>query len=102
MAIVDIAGLKEHLAFTPDLGSTEDAVLQRLLDGAQSYVEAVIGFEVEDSFGGVGQEPVPAALVHCVYQLAVHWWEIRGHDEAASLMKAAPVWVSNIDRKSVV
>lgn len=96
MTVATIQGLKGQLAFTPDIGGTDDSTLQQLLDAAQSYVETYIGKEIEAVFGGVGQDPIPAALVQAIYQLAAHWWEIRGQTEVVEMMKAAPVWVQAI------
>jgi hypothetical protein len=94
--VATIAQMKGLLAFTSDVGSTDDDTLQRLLDAAQSYVEVWIGGKIDDLWGGIGQDPIPAAITQAVIQLASHWWEIRGHEEAMSLMKTAPAWVEAI------
>lgn len=91
--VASIQGLKAQLAFTPDVGSTDDTLLQNLLDAALSYIESAVGFAIEERFGGPGQDPIPAALSQAVLQLAAHWWDQRGHDEAAAMMKTAPIWI---------
>lgn len=77
MAILTIYELKEHLAFTDDIGSEDDFLLARLIDGAQTHVERLLGFKIEETFGGVDQDPVPPALVEAVSQLAAWWYEQR-------------------------
>lgn len=77
MAVADLAGLKEQLSFTDDIGEADDALLQRKLDAAQNHVERLLGFKIEDIFGGTGQEPVPAVLIEAVLQLAAHWYDNR-------------------------
>ncbi|WP_370158463.1 head-tail connector protein [Salipiger bermudensis] len=81
MPIVTLDEIKEQLSFTDDIGTVDDAMLQRKLDAAQNHVERLLGFEIETSFGGVDQDPIPPALVEAVSQLAAWWYEQR---EAAS------------------
>lgn len=77
MAIVTLNQLKEQLAFTDDIGAVDDALLTRKLDAAQNQVERLLGFKIEETFGGVDQDPVPPALVEAVSQLAAWWYEQR-------------------------
>ncbi|MFD1341457.1 head-tail connector protein [Litorisediminicola beolgyonensis] len=81
MAIVLLAELKEQLAFTDDIGTADDALMQRKLDAAHDHVERLLGFKIEETFGGVDQDPIPPALIEAVSQLAAWWYEQR---EAAS------------------
>jgi uncharacterized phage protein (predicted DNA packaging) len=77
VAILTVANLKEHLSFTDDIGSADDALLARLIDGAQNHIERLLGFKIEDTFGGEDQDPIPPALVEAVAQLAAHWYDQR-------------------------
>lgn len=77
MAIVTLDQLKEQLAFTSDLGTLDDDLLNRKLAAAQNHVERLLGFKIETVFGGTGQDPVPPALVEAVSQLAAWWYENR-------------------------
>lgn len=77
MAITTLDMLKEQLSFTDDIGDIDDAMLQRKLDAAQNHVERLLGFKIEATFGGEGQDPVPPALVEAVLQLGAWWYENR-------------------------
>lgn len=81
MAILTLEQLREHLAFTGDIGSLDELLLERLIDAAQNHVERLLGFKIEERFGGEDQEPVPPVLVEAVSQLAAWWYDQR---EAAS------------------
>lgn len=81
MTIATIDQLKDQLSFTDDLGSGDDTLLTRLLDAAQDHVERHLGILIEETYGGVGQDPVPPSLVQAVLLLAAHWYE---HREGAS------------------
>ncbi|SFP62709.1 head-tail connector protein [Tranquillimonas alkanivorans] len=77
MAIVLLSEVKEQLAFTDDIGSADDQLLTRKIDAAQSHIERLLGFKIEETFGGVDQDPVPPALIEAVSQLAAWWYEQR-------------------------
>ena len=77
MAILTLAELKEHLSFTEDIGDADDALLSRLIPAAQNHVERLLGFAIEERFGGADQEPVPPSLIEAVSQLAAWWYECR-------------------------
>lgn len=77
MAIITVDQLKEQLSLTPDVGDDDDDLLARKIGAAQDYVERQLGFKIEAVYGGADQEPVPAALVEAVSQLAAHWYENR-------------------------
>lgn len=86
VAILTLDQLKEHLAFTDDIGTADDALLTRLIAAAQNHIERLLGFVIEDTYGGVDQDPIPPSLVEAVSQLAAWWYEIReaageGHRE---------------------
>ncbi|WP_404404891.1 head-tail connector protein [Pelagibacterium halotolerans] len=75
--IVTLEQLKEQLNFTDDMGSEDDALLIRLSKAAQNHVERLLGFKIEETFGGTDQDPIPDALVEGVSLLAAHWYENR-------------------------
>ncbi len=77
MAIATLIELKDQLSFTGDIGSYDDTMLQAKLDAAHNHVERVLGFGIETSFGGDGQEPVPPVLKEAVLMLAAWWYEQR-------------------------
>ncbi|WP_127113055.1 head-tail connector protein [Shimia sediminis] len=94
MAILTLDELKEHLAFTDDIGSVDDALLGRLISAAQNHVERLLGFKVEENFGGQDQDAIPPALVEAVSQLAAWWYEQR--EAAGETSRAIPFGVTEI------
>lgn len=82
MALVSLDMVKDQVSFTDDVGDADDDLLQRKIDAAQAHVERLLGFQIEATFGGEGQEPVPAPLVEAVAQLAAWWYLER---EAATM-----------------
>lgn len=78
MAIVDLDAVKEQVNQTENF---DDALLQRKIDAAQSHIESLLGFTIEDRYPPTDDdEPVstvPPALAECVLQLAAHWYENR-------------------------
>ena len=77
MAILTLDQLKEQLSFTDDMGDVDDALLQRKLAAAQNHVERLLGFKIEETFGGADQDEIPPALIEAVSQLAAWWYEQR-------------------------
>lgn len=77
MAILMLDQLKEQLSFTDDMGDVDDALLQRKLAAAQNHVERLLGFKIEETFGGADQDEIPPALIEAVSQLAAWWYEQR-------------------------
>ncbi|WP_211246025.1 head-tail connector protein [Cereibacter changlensis] len=88
MAIVDLSLLKLQLAFTDDMETVDDPLLDRQIQAAQNHIERMLGYKIEATFGGEGQEPIPPALEQAVLQLAAWWYEQR---ETAVVGSAAPV-----------
>lgn len=74
---VTLEGLKEQLNITADQGGDEDNMLLRKLNAAQNYIEAVLGFKIDEAYAGDDVDPFPAALVEAIYQTAAHWYENR-------------------------
>ncbi|MDG3575725.1 head-tail connector protein [Rhizobium sp. YJ-22] len=77
MAIVTVDELKQQLNLTDDLGTGDDALLGRKIAAAQNHIERLLGFKIEATYGGAGQDEIPPALVEAVLQLASHWYENR-------------------------
>ncbi|MGR3823867.1 MAG: head-tail connector protein [Salipiger marinus] len=77
MAILTLDQLKEQLSFTDDMGDVDDDLLQRKLAAAQNHVERLLGFKIEETFGGADQDEIPPALIEAVSQLAAWWYEQR-------------------------
>ncbi|EYD73614.1 hypothetical protein Rumeso_04735 [Rubellimicrobium mesophilum DSM 19309] len=97
MAIVTLEQVKEQLAFTDDLGTTDDALLGRKIAAAQNHVERLLGFKIEAQFGGTDQEAVPPALVEAVSQLAAWWYESR--EAAGPNVQEIPFGVQEVVRE---
>ncbi|GGG62796.1 hypothetical protein GCM10011415_06470 [Salipiger pallidus] len=94
MAVATLDNLKDQLAFTDDIGDADDGLLQRKLDAAQNHVERLLGFRIEATFGGEGQDEVPPALVEAVLQLAAHWYDNR--EAGAEAVRELPFGVREI------
>ncbi|PZU23794.1 MAG: DNA-packaging protein [Shinella sp.] len=75
--IVTVEVLKDQLNITPDLGTDDDALIERKIKAAQGHIERLLGFKIEERYGGTEQEEIPPALVEAVSQLAAHWYENR-------------------------
>ena len=75
--IVSFVDLMAQAAVTPDAPTEDLALLQQKGDAAQNHVERLLGFKIEETFGGVDQEPIPDSLKEAVLQLACWWFENR-------------------------
>ncbi|WDR07301.1 head-tail connector protein [Devosia rhodophyticola] len=69
--------MKEQLNISDDLGDADDNIIGRKIAAAQNYIERLLGFKIEDTFGGTDQDVVPPALIEAVSQLAADWYENR-------------------------
>ncbi|MDU9005748.1 head-tail connector protein [Sedimentitalea todarodis] len=96
MAIVTIRELKEHLAFTDDIGGADDALLDRLRVAAQNHVERLLGCKIEEEFGGEDQDPVPEALHQAVVMLAAWWYDQRETALTGTIVANVPFDVREI------
>lgn len=94
--IADIDDLKQHLNIDHDFDTQE---LTLLLEGAQDHIESLLGFKIEDRFGGTGQKPVPFALAVAVCQLAAHWYQNRETVAVGSAPYDLPLTVNDIIRE---
>ncbi|MAZ28004.1 MAG: DNA-packaging protein [Cytophagaceae bacterium] len=94
MAILTLDQLKEQLSFTGDMGDVDDALLQRKLAAAQNHVERLLGFKIEEAFGGEDQDEIPPVLIEAVSQLAAWWYEQR--EAAGDASREVPFGVREI------
>ena len=92
--IVTLAQVKEQIGWTDDMGSIDDDLLTRKIEAAQDHIDRLLGFKIEETFGGQDQDPVPSSLVEAVSQLAAHWYEQRETAIAGQAMQPIPfgVW----------
>lgn len=72
--IVDLATVKAQLGVTLDI---DDALIGRKIAAAQNHIERLLGFKIEETFGGEGQDGIPPSLMEAVCLLAAHWYENR-------------------------
>lgn len=93
MAIVTTSEMKEQLNIT---FSNDDDLISRKIDAAQNQVERLLGYSIEDTFGGEDQEPIPDALVEAVSQLAAFWYEQREAANIGIVSTPIPFGVSQI------
>jgi hypothetical protein len=77
MAIISFDDMRYHLALTDDAPGEDQLLLQGKIEAAQNHIERLLGFKIEEEFGGAGQDPVPPALCEAVLQLAAWWFENR-------------------------
>lgn len=55
----------------------EDALITGLVSAAQAHIERLLGFKIEATYGGAGQDPVPADLKQAVLELTAWWFDNR-------------------------
>ena len=94
MAIITSLELSDYLGLTNDMFIADQVVLQRKIAAAQNHIERLLGFRIEDRFGGPDQEPVPPALVEAVLHLVAWWYENR--EAASEGAREIPFGVSEI------
>jgi Phage QLRG family, putative DNA packaging. len=75
--IADLEQIKAQLSWSDDLGTEDDDLLTLKLRAAQNHVERILGYKIEEAFGGEDQDEIPPALIEAVLQLAAHWFENR-------------------------
>lgn len=98
MSIVTVDELKQQLNLTDDLGTGDDALLERKIAAAQDHLERMLGFRIEVTYGGVDQDPIPPALVEATCQLAAHLYENR-EATTGTAMTTVPFGVADIVRE---
>ncbi|MBL4928787.1 head-tail connector protein [Fuscibacter oryzae] len=94
MTIVTPDDLSTQLNLPEEIKAIDFDLLARKVAAAQAYLESILGYKVEDRFGGVDQDPVPPPLKEATCQLAAHWYENR--EAAGEGAKVIPFGVSEI------
>ncbi len=98
MAIVTLTEAKEQIAFTPDLGSIDDALLTRKIAAAENMVNRMLGFTIaeaiDDERAGF-EDGCPPALAEAILQLVAHLYAHRG-EASAEALREPPFGVSEI------
>lgn len=79
--IVTFPELRTQAGMTNDAPGEDLMALQAKGAAAQNHIEQLLGYRIEDEFGGAAQDPIPGALKEAVLQLACWWFE---HREAVS------------------
>ena len=75
--IVNVEQMKQQLNLSGIPGTDDDALIERKIKAAQDHIERLLGFKIEETYGGTDQEEIPPALIEAVCQLAAHWFENR-------------------------
>lgn len=94
--IVDVETIKQQLNITDN---SDDALLSRKISAAQDHIDRLLGYKIEATYGGAGQEPIPASLVEAVCQLAAHWYENREASSVGMNANLMPFGVQEIIRE---
>ncbi|WP_185802972.1 head-tail connector protein [Pontivivens nitratireducens] len=95
MSMVTVDQLEAHLNLTGD--EDEDAtVLAQVLNAAEGHVERLLGFTFADTYGGDGQDDLPAPLVQAVLMLAAWWHDQREAAVSGVTVTTVPFGVSEI------
>ncbi|REF67395.1 head-tail connector protein [Paracoccus versutus] len=93
MAIVTLEDMKDNLGLTPDQDA-DDTLIEGKIAAAQNHIERMLGFVIEERFGGVDQPEIPTAIREAVMQLATWWFENR--EAATDLTRELPFGVRDI------
>lgn len=72
--IITLDEAKAQLAQTLDL---DDDLIEAKIEAAQGHIENLLGYEIEDTYGGTDQDPIPPALKEAVAMLTAHLYENR-------------------------
>ncbi|WKT91470.1 head-tail connector protein [Brucella anthropi] len=75
--IVDLELMKAQLGITEDMGTIDDALINHAIEAAQDHIERLLGFKIEEIYGGNDQQPIPASLKQAVLLTAASWYENR-------------------------
>ncbi|RWR29462.1 phage gp6-like head-tail connector protein [Sinirhodobacter populi] len=94
MAIVTPADLLRQLSLTADAPADDLALVEGKIAAAQNHIERLLGFRIEEVFGGADQDPVPPVLKEAVMQLASWWFENR--EAATDISRILPFGVQEI------
>lgn len=77
MAIVTLGEQKAHMRVE---FSDDDIHIEALIEAAQSHLEQLLGYEIEEEF-----ETLPSDIIEAVMQLAASWYENREATSAEAL-----------------
>lgn len=94
--IVTLDELMAQVGLTGDAPPEDILALEQKAAAAQNHIERMLGFRIEDEFGGADQEPVPEALRECVMQLACWWFEQREAAITGAIVAPVPYGVVEI------
>lgn len=94
--IVDLATVKQQLGVTLDI---DDVMITRKIAAAQNHIERMLGYKIEEQFGGLDQDDIPPSLVEAVSQLAAHWYENREATLVGVNAQMLPLGVQDIVRE---
>lgn len=94
MAIVTNLELGAQVGLTSDAPEADLLSLDLKGKAAQNHVERLLGYRIEDEFGGAGQPPIPEALKEAVLQLAAWWFANR--ETAGDGARSMPFGVEEI------
>ena len=92
MGIATLDELKAQVAWTDDLGTDDDAILDAKLAAAQGHVERMLGYGIEATY----PEAVPAPLKEAVLQLAGWWYTQREAAITGTIVAEVPFNVREI------
>jgi len=94
--IVTLAETKAQLNQTLAI---DDTIITSKISAAQQHIEQLLGFVIEDTYGGAGQDPIPDALKEAVLQLAAWWYEQREAVNAGTIVSETPFNITDIVRE---
>ena len=83
--------LKAHATVS---GTTDDAVLTRILGAARKHVERLLGYALDDE--EALPDGAPADLEHAVYMIAADWYENREASITGTIITTLPIGVAEI------
>jgi len=94
--IANLDAIKEHIHVDFDDDNDE---IERLLLGAQDYIESLLGYEIEKRFDVSQGEEIPPALIVAVCQLVAYWYENREAVTSDGISYNLPMTVRDIIRE---
>ncbi len=90
--IVELEHVKENLNVT---SADDDALITRLIEGAESHINRLLGFKMEAEY----PDGVPADLKLAISQLVGHWYENRESTLVGVSIVEVPFSVRDIVRE---